>query len=363
MKTTNKTLKDQLRLSNREIERRKEYFSINQVDCNLLKEMKEIVRDSLDDIIGEFYKKLLVHGEIDRIIGDSETLVRLKNHFKAYLLSLFEGEIDEEYVHSRLRVGVVHCRIGVEPKYYVSAVHQLGSILRKTIMGQSSSTKRCLAGCEAVEKILLFDLSLTFDTYIHSLMDESRRSREELVEYTESLEETISERTKLLKEQARHDGLTGLLNQRTFFNELRKELSRGKRQGYPVVLVYFDVDGFKAINDSEGHRAGDTILVNIAKAVKNTIRQGEIVARYGGDEFCVILPDSTEEEATILSKRICEEIHDLLDRRELSCSMGIAVSDPDNSFDAEKLVQLADKAMYEAKKDKGNSIKTAVIDG
>jgi len=295
---------------------------------------------------------------MDQIIGDSETLIRLKNHFKSYILTIFDGQFDEEYVHSRLRVGVVHRRIGVKPKYYVSAIHRISSILRRKILQEKRSFDDCFAISEAIEKILMFDLSLTFDTYIHSLMDESRRSRDKLEEYTESLEEIIAQRTKMLKNQARHDGLTGLLNQRAFFTELRKELSRGQRQNHTLTLIYFDIDGFKKVNDTKGHRVGDEILVKIADAARHTTREGERIARYGGDEFCIILPNSSLEEAEVLSERLCETIKKSVNSTKISCSIGIAASTPDNFHDADSLVKLADRAMYEAKKKTGYVIET-----
>lgn len=350
---------EQLRLTAREIERRKEYFQIQEEDCQLIISMKEKVNENLESIIEEYYQFLLSFDEMDQIIGDADTLLRLKNHFKVYVLTLFDGQFDEDYVHSRLRVGVVHRRIGVKPKYYVSAINRLSSILRRSLLPGDKTTEECLAVSEAIQKVLMFDLSLTFDTYIHSLMDESRRSGEKLEQYAESLELIVTERTRLLKEQARHDGLTGLLNQRTFYTELRKELTRGQRQGYPLTLIYFDIDGFKGVNDTQGHRAGDAILTKVSEAALQTTREGERVARYGGDEFCIILPNSTLEEGRILAERLCETIKDLVNSKRITCSVGISSSTPEDFLDADSLVKQADEAMYRAKKKKGFAIEAA----
>lgn len=362
MKTSDKTLMEQLRLTARAIARRKKYFGLTEEDSKILRAMKTDVAEALDEIIEEFYKHLLLHDELDQIIGDAETLLRLKNHFRSYLLTIFDGQFDEEYVHSRLRVGVVHRRIGVKPHYYVSAMHRLSTILRRRVLDGSSDANDFFRGSTAIEKVLMFDLSLTVDTYIHSLMDASRRSRAQLAEYAESLEETIAERTRLLNEQARCDSLTGLLNQRTFYRELRKELSRGQRQGYSVLLVYFDIDGFKKINDKRGHRAGDALLEKVADAARKTTRRDELIARYGGDEFCIILPNATMEEGTILAKRLCETTSEMLKEKELSLSVGIAASTPLRYLDAETLVKLADEAMYRAKKRTGYWVETAQCD-
>lgn len=360
MNSSEQTLIQQLRMSRREMERRKEYLGFTQADVLLLLSLRETVAANIDEITEEFYKKIVPFEEMDRIIGDAETLLRLKNYQRNYILSLFDGQYDEEYVQSRLRVGVVHKRIGVAPKYYVSAIHNLTSTIRNIIsLHSKGDCQACVSGLESIEKILMFDLSLTFDTYINSLMDEAKRAREEMENYAESLEEVISKRTEQLKEQASQDGLTGLMNQRSFYAELKKELSRSQRRGHSTVLIYFDLDGFKKLNDSQGHKRGDEILVLTANAIKNSIRMAEIAARYGGDEFCVILPESSLSEAEEVCKKICKALKSTTGDTGISCSMGLAMATPENLMDANALVKAADKAMYEAKKESGFSIRVA----
>ncbi|MDY6973942.1 MAG: GGDEF domain-containing protein, partial [Thermodesulfobacteriota bacterium] len=285
---------------------------------------------------------------------------RLKNHQRNYILSLFDGQYDEDYVLSRLRVGVVHKRIGVDPKFYVSAVYNLISILRNFIIAsKNKDCTQCASSLAAIEKIIMFDLSLTFDTYIDSLMDEVERSKSELEQYAESLEKVISERTNLLKEQARHDGLTSLLNQHTFYSELKRELLRGQRRSHVTALIYFDLDNFKQLNDTHGHKRGDEILVAVAESMHTSLRATDISARYGGDEFCIILPESSLQEAEQVCEKLCETIKRATEGSGISCSMGIAISSPEKNYDANSLVKEADKAMYEAKKEPGFSIKVA----
>ncbi len=362
MKTTSQTLIEQLKITRHEIDRRKKYLNFTDENVRTLTSLRGLVADNIDAIIDHFYDKILPFDEMDRIIGDAETLRRLRMYQRNYVLSLFDGEYDEDYVHSRLRIGLVHKRIGVNPKFYVSAFYNLSDILKDVVSKNSDSDCAiCKSGMDAVEKILMFDLSLTFDTYINSLMDEARRNREELENYTESLEEVISERTELLREQARNDGLTGLLNQRAFYSELRRELSRGQRGNHSTVLIYFDLDGFKKLNDSQGHKRGDDILVAVAESMKKSLRETDLAARYGGDEFCVILPESTIEEARGLCNRLCDQMKSSTEGSGISCSMGIAVSSSETNYDANTLVKMADKAMYEAKKEEGFVIKTASV--
>ena len=358
MKKSDQTLLEQLKITQREIERRKKYLGFTDEDCQTLADSRSFVTANVDSIVDDFYKRILPFDEVDRLIGDAETLQRLKNHMRNYIVTLFDGQYDEEYIHSRLRVGVVHRRIGVDPKFYVSAVHIIISILREVVITHSEkSCDVCNARLTAIEKIIMFDLSLTFDTYIHSLMDEVVRSREELAKYAESLEEQVADRTKRLEVLARHDGLTGLLNQQAFYSELRRELLRGQRMNCSTVLIYFDLDGFKQVNDTHGHKRGDEILIAVAESMKTTLRSMDVVARYGGDEFCVVMPESSVEEAEQGCTRLCAEIEKSTAGSGVSCSLGIAVSTPVQQLDADTMVKMADAAMYEAKQEPGFVVK------
>lgn len=358
MRTSDKTLMEQLKITHREIERRQEYLDLSEEDCRVLVSMRPHVADNIDGIVERFYKNLLPFDEMDRVIGDAETLQRLKNHLRSYILTLFDGQYDEEYVHSRLRVGVVHRRIGVEPKFYVSAVFKLIAILREVLFTvNQNKCGICCSSLAAIEKILLFDLSLTFDTYIHSLMEDVKRSKDQLEDYAQSLEEQVADRTKLLRLQARHDGLTNLLNQQAFYEELRRELLRGQRMDYSTVLVYFDLDGFKKINDTAGHKRGDEILLAVADAMRKTLRSMDFLARYGGDEFCIIMPESSLGAAEQACNRLCAAMKKgFTEGSGVACSIGIAISSSEKIYDADTLVKKADSAMYKAKLQSGFSI-------
>ncbi|MFZ5758786.1 MAG: GGDEF domain-containing protein [Thermodesulfobacteriota bacterium] len=354
MRYTDMNLLEQMKISRQEITRRKQYLDFTEQDEKNLIAVRHAVGEHLDLIVTDFYDKIIPFPEMDQLIGDSETLLRLKKHQRHYILSLFDGQYDEDYVHSRLRIGLIHKRIGVAPKYYLSALHNLSTSLRRFIADYNGGRcEHCLAASNSLEKILAFDLTLVMDTYINTLMEEVRRGREELERYSRSLEEQIAERTRMLREQVRRDGLTGLLNQHVFYEELKKELSRGVRRSHPVSLVYFDLDGFKQLNDSQGHRRGDEILVAVADALRACLRQEDIAARYGGDEFCVILPESTAVEAEQVCRRIWTSMEDRLAGSGVTCSMGIASSNPNRTVDSSTLVKLADQAMYKAKREKG----------
>ncbi|MDH3393842.1 MAG: GGDEF domain-containing protein, partial [Desulfobulbaceae bacterium] len=265
-----------------------------------------------------------------------------------------------DYVLSRLRIGMVHKRIGVSPKLYVSAYRNLQVLLRNLLLNLAENDcNRCGAQTEALEKILLFDLELVFDTYIHSLMDELSRGKEEIEQYAESLEATVAERTKELVELARKDGLTGLLNQRSFYEELRRELARAQRHSDPLTLMYFDLDGFKQVNDTLGHNKGDEILVGAAEAMRQSVRTEDIPARYGGDEFCIILPQTVIKDATAVANRLTANFDKTMSGLGVTMSIGLAAMTVDAPVEADTLVKKADGAMYKSKKKQGHAITVA----
>ncbi len=128
MKTTSQTLIKQLKITRHEIERRKKYLNFTDENVRTLTLLRGLIADNIDEIIDHFYDQILTFDEMDRIIGDAETLRRLRMYQRNYVLSLFDGEYDKGYVHTRLRIGLVHKRIGVKPKFYVSAFHNLSEI-------------------------------------------------------------------------------------------------------------------------------------------------------------------------------------------------------------------------------------------
>jgi diguanylate cyclase (GGDEF)-like protein/PAS domain S-box-containing protein len=155
---------------------------------------------------------------------------------------------------------------------------------------------------------------------------------------------------KKLEEELRHlsitDNLTGLFNQRHFYVKIAEESKRAQRMGYPLCLIIFDLDDFKAYNDTYGHLAGDEVLRLFGEIVKNSIRRDVDTAfRYGGDEFAIILPSSTRDEARKVSDRIRRNV--ITRVHGIDISVGIASLKAGDSLMA--LIHTADTAMYRQK--------------
>lgn len=160
------------------------------------------------------------------------------------------------------------------------------------------------------------------------------------------------------------DGLTGLLNHRRTQDVLRAEMSRATRYGRPLSVMMIDVDGFKGFNDTYGHPQGDVLLRLMATLLRTNTRSVDHVGRYGGEEFLVILPETTSEDAYYLAERMRHVIETAgfpTGRDEsvvMTVSVGVA-SFPEDAANAGDLVQRADEAMYQAKRSGKNRVLTA----
>jgi diguanylate cyclase (GGDEF)-like protein/PAS domain S-box-containing protein len=193
-----------------------------------------------------------------------------------------------------------------------------------------------------------------------------KRNAEETLRRTKDLLETANrelqqslERERLL---ARTDGLTGLYNVRYFFEIADHELGAALRYHYPLSILMFDVDNFKQINDIAGHSAGDNMLMWVAQSTSAHMRAVDILARYGGDEFIILLPQTNAQQALQIAERICESASTRRLATEngiLTVTLSIGIAEafcdaPDENI--ETVIQHADKALYTAKEQGRNRI-------
>ena len=158
-----------------------------------------------------------------------------------------------------------------------------------------------------------------------------------------------------LRQKAIRDPLTGLYNRRYFNESVHREIEKGKRYQYPVSLLMMDINEFKQVNDRYSHLTGDEVLKEIAELMKEHIRSADLLVRYGGDEFLLVLPEGLEE-----SKKVAERIKNLLDRWNekndlisfpLGLSIGIEEWDPERNREVKEVLKAADEKMYEEKTD------------
>jgi diguanylate cyclase (GGDEF)-like protein/PAS domain S-box-containing protein len=180
-----------------------------------------------------------------------------------------------------------------------------------------------------------------------------KQAEQALKEANEDLEKRVTERTRKLRFLAQHDSLTGLVN-RSYFVQQLDQLIDNQASENRFALLFIDLDRFKPINDTEGHEAGDQLLIQVSEILSSTTQADDVVGRFGGDEFMVLLKDV---ESRCRAGEVCEEIQRQLqtlvhiDGRHvpMSASIGIAFNDAEKYGSAEEILRDADVAMYVAK--------------
>lgn len=179
--------------------------------------------------------------------------------------------------------------------------------------------------------------------------------RDKLYEELISARRSLEERNAELLTRAATDSLTGLINRAEFDRHTETMIARAERGGYPVTFMLVDIDWFKTANDRFGHSVGDQVLRSIGALFRETVRIGDIVARYGGDEFALFLDGANFEEAEIVAARINGKVRQLdVTPAAVTVSIGVAVACADRKMQFADLFAFADEALYEAKRKGGD---------
>jgi diguanylate cyclase (GGDEF)-like protein len=163
-----------------------------------------------------------------------------------------------------------------------------------------------------------------------------------------------------MQRQATTDGLTNLVNHKTFYEVLEKELWRSRRYGGQISLIMVDVDNLKKINDVHGHRAGDKALREIGRRIKECIRQIDTAARYGGDEFAVILLNTSLEGANLVAQRMVEVVANTpvtWNKEQIMLSISVGLAQYNSDASPEDVTSRSDQALYAAKQAGKNTVR------
>ncbi|HEY9358457.1 MAG TPA: EAL domain-containing protein [Arthrobacter sp.] len=174
----------------------------------------------------------------------------------------------------------------------------------------------------------------------------------------EELEQRVEVRTKLLHEahlemqkMAMQDPLTGLANRSALLTALKSAQSDGTRDTLPAVILLLDLDAFKSINDTQGHTAGDKVLITVAERIRGAVRATDVVARLGGDEFAIVMPATGADQAAVVGQRILAALKEPIELpdRSIRCGASVGLSVGDTGQGPEEMLMQADVAMYASK--------------
>ena len=259
-----------------------------------------------------------------------------------YLLTLGKEFDSQAYFEGRLRIGVVHAEIGLPLSVYQCAysnlIHNIINVFPRSITDNNKDYSDIL---KFLVKITSLDISLAIETYHSS--------------HVTTLEASVKEyhsRENQLRTKAETDALTGLYNRGTAFNHLAKLMENFRLGADMLYVLMVDLDHFKKVNDIYGHPAGDLVLQQAAKGITQAVRDHDIVGRYGGEEFIIVLTRIDSETANIVAKRILTRIAETPIETnnqtiKITASIGLTCFNPGD--DIQNLVQRADIALYAAK--------------
>jgi diguanylate cyclase (GGDEF)-like protein len=308
-----------------------------------------VIRSNIDAIIDSFYDTLGCHREFIGIVQRHTEVSKLKMMQRCYLLSLGENFESAEYFEERLRIGVVHQRVGVSLSLYHSAYRLMQSLLIDNIPDElRSNPTTFLSLVQFITKIAALDMSLAIETYYFDRISSLERSIDSMKQSIDTMRGEGEE----LRRSLRTDSLTKLCSRGFSIHALKEALTISRDAHRPLSVVMVDLDHFKDINDKYGHPFGDRILATVAARLSFDARDRDTIGRYGGEEFILILEDTPIADARILAERIRLKVSSdpiqVADQAvSITISLGVAsISDDD---DAESLTGRADKALYAAK--------------
>ncbi|HNZ29120.1 MAG TPA: GGDEF domain-containing protein [Candidatus Goldiibacteriota bacterium] len=180
---------------------------------------------------------------------------------------------------------------------------------------------------------------------------------ETIVKHATSLENDLEKKLREITVMSVTDSLTNIFNRRKFTDSLLSEVSKALKNGTALSLVIFDIDNFKQINDKYGHDYGDFVLVTSVSIIKKVLLNNSVFARWGGDEFTILMPGIDAQQAVKIAQAAREELHNhyLNIHREVSCSFGVTELLKEDSV--KSFIVRADNALYEAKNSGRNSVK------
>lgn len=313
-----------------EIQRLLNMFEIDEKAKADLRHLRPIVAANIDMVLAQFYEKIESDPAMGSVFGENASMARAKAKQREHWLDwVFLARFDAEYLTRCKRIGRAHKVHGVLPAYYLFGYHFMSRNMKSLILEKFPDRYEADRLISSVEKALFLDIDLAISVYCSEMTEDWRQS-------------------------SLYDSLTGVLNRRGIAESLKKTLSEAKLYSSPVTVALLDIDHFKKVNDTYGHSAGDIALSRVAELISASMRDGDIVGRWGGEEFIIVMHDTSLCEGKEVAERVRRQIKKLEIQLEettisITASLGVSELTPDEqTIDA--AVARADAALYAAKR-------------
>jgi diguanylate cyclase (GGDEF)-like protein len=265
----------------------------------------------------------------------------LRQHWR----DLFGQGPSEAALERAARIGRRHFEAGVQPRHYLALCQLLSKVVTEALIEDPNfDTPQAV---DAVGRVVMMDAEVVLGSYYGSLAD--------LVSYeAQSETRSLKDRLSVLEDMAFLDALTGLFNRRYFDRSIAVEIARANREHTPLSLLVCDIDRFKAINDDWGHPTGDRVLHRLAGVLADMGRKTDIITRFGGEEFCFVLPNTKPEWARVVAERVRARVEttpiEIENGAQFNVTISIGIGTYRTGDTVSQLLRRADEALYRAKR-------------
>ncbi len=324
-----------------EIQRLLSTFEIDEAAKADLRRLQPIVAANIDMVLTQFYEKILSDPAMVSVFGENASMPKAKAKQREHWLDwVFLARFDAEYLTRCKRIGRAHKVHGVLPAYYLFGYHFMSRNMKSLILEKFPDRHEADRLISSVEKALFLDIDLAISVYCSEMTEDWRQS-------------------------SLYDSLTGILNRRGIAESLKKTLSETRLYSAPVTVALLDIDHFKKVNDTYGHSAGDIALSRVAELISASMRDGDIVGRWGGEEFIIVMHDTNLDEGREVAERVRRHIETLeiqLDETTMTLTASLGISElTSNEQTIEPAVARADTALYAAKRAGRNRVECAAV--
>lgn len=333
----------QFGFDSKKIAQRLAFLRLSKADHKLAQRLnQEVIRPNVDQIIDRFYESLLFNSETRKWLLSGEMIEGLKKTQREYLLSLGVGFDQEAYFEERLKIGIMHVIVELPMSVYQCAYSNLMQLIIDAI--PESIRNNCEENHALVDfiiRITSLDISLANETYHYSYVHE-----------LENEVEALHSRETKLQSQAESDPLTGLYNRKYAFSHLNEAIGHAHQHSANLSVLMLDLDKFKNINDSYGHQAGDDVIKDTARCLRETLRDHDIIGRYGGEEFIIGLTNITTDIAGKVAERLracIAKSPKIVNGQTIHVTASIGLASLGSADDLHSLIKRADTALYSAK--------------